>query len=75
MAKKRRHVSASRAPAKSDEAAAEVEKSLLKLQTYYNHLSADAMEIPTTLDNALLLHNLMALVVQNAFLLAQVLTS
>ncbi|CAI5744897.1 unnamed protein product [Peronospora destructor] len=78
MAKKRRHVygsSALRTPAKSREAVADLEKSLNKLQTYYHQLSADAIEIPSTLDDALLLHSLMALIVQNALLAVQGVTS
>ncbi|CAI5701811.1 unnamed protein product [Peronospora effusa] len=71
MAKKRRHVSALRAPVKSREAAADLEKSLHKVQTYYHQLSVDVMEIPATLDDALLLHSLMALVVQNMLLVVQ----
>lgn len=80
MAKKRRHAqapAAQRASAATNREASVdpevIEKSLYNLGTYYDQLSVEVVGIPASLERTLLLHSLVALVVQNALMVVQVL--
>ncbi|POM63755.1 putative Fluconazole resistance protein 1 [Phytophthora palmivora] len=71
MAKKRRHVTQRAANCETVVDNEAIEESLEKLGTYYNKVSAEVMEIPTTLEFYLLLHTFVALFVQNSLLAVQ----
>ncbi|KAG7390956.1 hypothetical protein PHYPSEUDO_006091 [Phytophthora pseudosyringae] len=78
MAKKRRHVAAPAAYRASAAANREVSvdyesiaKTLDTLGGYYDQLSADVVGIPASLERTLLLHSLVVLVVQNAHMVVQ----
>ncbi|KAL4105599.1 hypothetical protein PRIC1_003659 [Phytophthora ramorum] len=77
MAKKRRHAAptAQRASAAvSRDAPVDpeaLEKSIQTLRTIYGGLSEEVIRIPSRLERTLLLHSLVALVVQNALMVAQ----
>ncbi|KAG3027969.1 hypothetical protein PC121_g4509 [Phytophthora cactorum] len=78
MARKRRHVAASAAQRASATMNREksvdyeaIEKSLETLGNYHDQLGGEVMGIPASLDSTLLLHGLVALVVQNVLMVVQ----
>ncbi|KAE8998635.1 hypothetical protein PR003_g19226 [Phytophthora rubi] len=78
MAKKRRHVAVPAAQRASvtmnREAPVDpevIDKSLAKMKAVYDQLSVDIVAVPANLERTLLLHSLVALVVQNALMIAQ----
>ncbi|KAG7397032.1 hypothetical protein PHYBOEH_001310 [Phytophthora boehmeriae] len=72
MAKKRRHAASRAAASRQISFNAEAtERKLQQLERFYGHLSADVVEIPKNLQHTMLLHSIVALLVQNALMLAE----
>ncbi|CEG43783.1 uncharacterized protein PHALS_14075 [Plasmopara halstedii] len=74
MAKKRRNVTGpltQRTPTATTVNHEAIKNTLQKVGTYFDQLSDEIMEIPTTLERTILLHSLVALAVQNALIIVQ----
>ncbi|CAH0482681.1 unnamed protein product [Peronospora belbahrii] len=76
MAKKRRHLQGSSSTLRtssgtSRDTAIGLNKSLYKLERYYDQLSEEVVDIPASLDRTVLLQSLVALIVQNTLLVIQ----